>query len=144
MYCTSDDIIARRLTNEKLVELTNDTPDGAVIDQVKVDTAIADAQAEIDSYLRGRISLPLEGPVPAILRRIAVNIAVRNLYLRRLDLSRPDYIDKDYKEDLAKLEAIQRGEITITADDVGRVAGAIRSNKRRGDRMFDKHRLGEF
>jgi len=142
-YCTLDDMIARRLTNEKLVELTNDTPASAVIDQVKVDAAIADAQEEIDGYLRGRVNLPLE-PVPAIIRRIAVDIATRNLYRRRLDLLRPESLDKDYKDDLAKLEAIRRGDISISSEDVSRSQATIRTNKRRGDRMFDKRRLGEF
>jgi len=142
-YCTLDDIIARRLTNEKLVELTNDTPQSTVIDQVKVDAAIADAQEEIDGYLRGRVNLPLE-PVPAIIRRIAVDITTRNLYRRRLDPLRPESLDKDYKEDLAKLEAIRRGDISISAEEVGRSQATIRTNKRRGDRMFGKRCLGEF
>ena len=78
-YSTIDDI--RKLLPEmELLALTDDESLGTV-EQGRVDEAIAQADAEIDSYCAVRYSVPVT-PVPAMLRKLSVDIAVYALYSR--------------------------------------------------------------
>ncbi len=72
MYCTKADMLARGWEKE-LIQLTDKSKLG-VIDDGILSQAIADASAEIDSYLQGRYSLPLTISVPN-LTRICCDIA---------------------------------------------------------------------
>jgi phage gp36-like protein len=67
-YCAITDLIAR-YGNAELLRLTTDEgQDFGVIDQVKATAAIADASAEIDSYLRRRYQTPVTPTTPELLR----------------------------------------------------------------------------
>jgi phage gp36-like protein len=142
-YCTVDDLLRLYLSNDQLIQLTDDAGTG-VVDPDKVDAAIADAQEEIDGYLRGRLGpLPLN-PVPALIVSIATAISAYKLYRRRLNLTCPDSCTADYKDAIKKLEKIQEGKITISAQDAARGPGDYKVNKNRRDRMFGQHRLEEY
>lgn len=141
-YCTVDDLLASRLSNAELVQLTNDAETG-VSNPDSVAAAITSASAEIDGYLRGRLALPLN-PVPQVIKDIATALAAYNLFRRRLTVACPESVRADYKDAIAKLDKIQRGSMSITDADASRGPGIYKTNKTRRDRLFGKPRLEEY
>lgn len=109
-YAQPSDIIAR-YPNRDLVQLTNEDPAQATIDQTVLQQALADASAEIDSYLESRFTLPLNDP-PAILQRLACDIA-----MYRLQSLRPlhDMADarRRYDDAIAMLTRVADGALTL-------------------------------
>ncbi len=79
MYCTIDDI-KERLATETLVKLADTDEDGEP-DTAVIEAAIADADAEIDTYLSNRYRVPLT-TAPAIVKRLSAILAVDNLFAR--------------------------------------------------------------
>lgn len=76
-YATLPDLIAR-FTEAELAQVA-DTDGSGEIDPALIVRALADADAEIDAALVGRYALPM-APVPALLTRIACDLARESLY----------------------------------------------------------------
>ena len=72
-YATQQDIIDRY--GEETLLLLADRDDDQVIDGTVVDQALADASAEIDTYVAAKYPLPLPS-VPDALVRLCVDIAI--------------------------------------------------------------------
>lgn len=107
-YCTQAQLEARYGVN-LLIEISDraDVPTGAV-DTDLIDLAIADADALIDSYLKGRYALPLSGTPPVVgdlSRRISIYNAHANVA--------GDKITRDYEQALKQLKDIASGVITL-------------------------------
>jgi phage gp36-like protein len=71
-YCTAQDLVAR-FTERELIQCS-DRANSGTLDMAVINTAIADACDEIDSYLRGRYAVPLPSVPPAV-QRVACDIA---------------------------------------------------------------------
>lgn len=108
--------IEDQLSESELVELTDDAGEG-VVDGSVVARAIADADAEIDAYAGNRTRVPF-CPVPAIIRKTSVDLAVYNLYARRQGAI-PEIREKIYENALKRLSLIREGKITLGPDDPG-------------------------
>jgi len=108
-YCAYADI-KKILPEETLVQLTDDEGAG-VANQTRISEAIAQADDEINAYLGMKYSLPLS-PVPAIVKKLSVDMAVYNLYSRRME-SIPETRAERYKNCLRLLEGIAAGKISI-------------------------------
>ena len=108
-YSALADITAL-IPERTVINLTDDSGLG-VPDQVKVDAAIADADAEIDGYCAGRYTVPFD-PVPAVIRKCSADIAIYNLYSRCAE-SIPESRKDRYKNCLELLKNIARGIVTI-------------------------------
>jgi|SRR5690554_2651109 len=106
MYCTQADMQARFGENE-LVQLTDRERTGSVNGDV-LDTAIADASAEIDGYLAGRYSLPLP-VVPSALTLYACDIARYRLY----EDGAYEQVIERYKIAVAYLRDLAQGKILL-------------------------------
>jgi Mu-like prophage protein gp36 len=97
----------------------------------RVEDAIADACAEIDGYLVGRYTLPLD-PVPAVLAKFCADLAAYAILgTRRLDEEK----DKDFvrRAEAARdyLTKVAEGKITLTAPTVsGHEAATIQFRAR--------------
>ena len=76
-YATPQDLIDR-FGETELLDLT-DLAGIGVVDEAKISAAVAEADAEIDSYLRGRYALPL-APVPKLLTRLACELVRESLH----------------------------------------------------------------
>jgi phage gp36-like protein len=130
-YCNESDI-QKQLSPEQLIELTdddgNDLPDSGIIEQ-----AIADADAEIDSYLAGRYSVPVS-PVPAVIRKVSVDIAIWNLYSRRtvVDENRKER----YKAAIDLLKLVGDGKAALGADEPAAGEQQIAAGRTLDDRIF--------
>lgn len=139
-YSTLDDI-KKQIFEEELIRLTDEGRLG-VVDAEKVATAIETADVEIDAYLGEKYSLPMAEP-PAILTKLSVDLAIRNLYL----LS-PGGIP-EHREDQAKgcvrmLEKIAAGSLTLGASDpqAGSSDNAVSMNS--STRLFSRDKMRGF
>ncbi len=79
-YCTQSDI-EEEIGEEKVIELTDDEGLGTV-NAARVTKAIAAADAEINSYLAQRYSVPMTAGLE-LLKDLCVNLALERLYGRR-------------------------------------------------------------
>lgn len=118
MYITLNDLLAQ-VDRNKLIQWTNDPTDpqtdengNLIIVQSVVDEAIENAAAEIDVYVGARYPLPLPS-VPKIIQKLAVDIAVWNLYSRQWGAEEEDVFYQRYKNAIKLLEKIASGEVQI-------------------------------
>lgn len=111
-YCAKADIL-EQLDEEILIQLTDDEGAGTVDDDM-VTRAIADADAEIDSYCGVRYSVPFT-TVPGMIRKLAVEFAIYNLYGRRKGVS-DDRKDR-YNNGIRFLRDVSKGVVSLGADD---------------------------
>lgn len=116
MYCTLDDLLAQ-VSREKLIQLSNDDEKPVtdaqgipIINTANVNKAIENAQAEIDSYASARRPVPLN-PAPLIITKIAVDIALYNLFSRHWTGEDEDNIATRYKNAVKWLEKYAKGEV---------------------------------
>ena len=105
-YATLQDLVDR-FGYEQLAQLS-DRDAGAVIDEVVVSRALADADAEIDGYLAALYALPLT-IVPALLVRMACDLARYRLFGDRVT----EQVRQLYTDAVRDLKAIAIGAIKI-------------------------------
>jgi phage gp36-like protein len=110
-YSTIDDIRAS-LPEDELMRLTDDECLG-VVGEARVDDAIARAGADIDASCGGRYRVPVS-PVPALLKKISVDIAIYDLYSRTV-AEVPDARAEQYRNAMRQLEGISRGHVSLGA-----------------------------
>lgn len=139
-YCTQTDIL-EQLSQDELIGLTDDAGAG-VVDASVVARAVADADAEIDSYAAGRYTVPFS-PVPAMIRKTSVEIAIYNLFSRRRGA--PDSRRQRYDASTRFLRSLANGEVTLGSDSPGAstddgIAASVSSD----DRIFSKDTLGGY
>jgi phage gp36-like protein len=108
-YCTQDDLLLA-LPEESLIQLTDDANVG-IIDADRTAEAIDTAGAEIDGWCGGRYLVPFS-PVPALIRKFAVDLAIYNLYARRTEVV-PELREKRYRDAMRLLEKISTGAIEL-------------------------------
>lgn len=111
-YCTKSDIL-EQIEEDILIDLTDDDDVGSV-DEDKVTRAIADADAEIDSYCGTRRPVPFT-TVPDIVRKLSVEFAIVNLYARRKGI--PKSRQKRYDNGIRFLRDVSKGDASLGADD---------------------------
>jgi len=108
-YVTADDLIAR-FGQSELDDVAGDGAGG--LDAARIDTAAAAASRLIDSYLRQRMSVPVD-PVPDVLVDAAADIARFKLH----DDEPSDEIKERYKVTVAWLKDVVAGKASLGADD---------------------------
>lgn len=108
-YCTSDDI-KKAIPEATIIQLTDDANTGAIV-QDKVDEAIATADGEIDGYCATRFTVPFN-PVPGIISKFSIDIAIYNLY-SRITETVPETRSDRYKNAIRVLEKIAEGKIKL-------------------------------
>ncbi len=137
-YSVKADILGL-IPEETLIQLTDDNGAG-IVDDAVVTRVIADADAEIDGYCGENYTLPFL-PVPVIIRKISVDIAIYNLYARRQGA--PEDRAKRYDNAVKLLRDIQAGKITLGSaapTEVAQDTVETESN----DRIFTKDTLENF
>jgi phage gp36-like protein len=113
-YCTLDDL-RKQVPEDKLIQLTDDEGTGAIAEPI-VDEAIENATAEVDAYAQSQYPVPFN-PVPQIVRKFAVDIALYHLFSRRgfdtSDESADKIILQRYKDAVKFLENLAKGLVSI-------------------------------
>ena len=131
-YSTEADILLQ-IDKETLINLTDDADSGSINDDV-VNQAISDADALIDSYIGSNYTVPLT-TVPQIIKTISVDIAIYNLYSRRMD-TMPDVRKDRFKNALKYLQDIANSKISLPGGSTSPSNAVIRVNTNKMDRAF--------
>lgn len=105
-YFERQDYIDRHGADE-LLQLTDRDGDG-LEDLAVLDKAVLDADAEIDSYLGARYTLPLAG-TPELLKRIARDLVRYFLFDQRA----PEEVRLRYQRAIKLLEGIRDGDVSL-------------------------------
>ena len=126
MYATAQQVIERY--GAGMVRLLTDRDGAGAVDPLVLERALADAAAEIDTYLAAKYDLPLIG-TPRVLTRLAVDIAVYRL-AAGADLA-TDERRRRYEDAVKLLERIARGEASLgLADPPPSAAGGVKISRR--------------
>lgn len=114
-YSTTADVLAM-IDSTDLSQLVDDEDLGGLSDPAtdRIERAIEDADAEIDGYLGVKYSVPLS-PVPNMIRRISVTIAVYLLFSRRK--GPPENWIRLYEEAINYLKSVIAGETSLGNTD---------------------------
>ena len=129
-YCIQADLL-EQISEDELIQLTDDAGAGTV-DTSVVDRAISDADAEIDSYCATRYNVPFS-PVPVMVRKTSVDIAIYNLFARRRGA--PEDRQERYDNAIRWLKDVSRGLVSlganapVTDDDAGPAASTDKSDR---------------
>lgn len=150
-YCTIQDIL-KDIDQTQLIYLLNDEnrtageidlEDADDVCVIRANEIIADADEEINGYLRRRYELPFTS-TPTIIKRLSKEISIRNIKRRRHrdDLSESE--ETAYRSVIRTLENIQKSVIDIGAEETDPVEGEFVVNKTEDDRVFPKSVLDMF
>lgn len=138
------DDIKKMLPEAELLRLTDDEDLGA-IDPIRVEEAIAQADAEIDAYVGARYSVPLAS-APEFLRKASVDLAIYNLYSRTA-LALPEVRRDRYANTARLLEGIASGKVTLgmpSPPAPTEIASGSGTNKSAPDNVFTRRSLRGF
>ncbi len=105
-YATQADL-TDRFGAVELAQLT-DRASGQVIDTAVLDRALADADAEINSYLASRYALPLAS-TPTVLVRLAADMARYRLHDDRVT----EAVRARYQDAVSLLKRLASGEVRL-------------------------------
>ena len=100
-----------------LIRLTDtERPYQGVINMEKLNSAMNEANSEIDAYVGSRYPLPLQ-VIPPFLTEIGCNLA--RYYAVTGDLSENDPIKNRYESSIKTLTKISKGELTLGSSPAG-------------------------
>jgi len=139
-YATQSDL-TDRFGAVELAQLT-DRVNGSVIDVTVLGRSLSDADAEIDSYLATRYSLPLAS-TPVVLVRMAADIARYRLCADGV----PDTVLQRYQDAVSLLKRMASGEVQLAGSTVLAVATTGSGNAvhtRTPTRTFNADVLGTY
>ncbi|MDP3652422.1 MAG: DUF1320 domain-containing protein [Rhodoferax sp.] len=115
-YATQSDLVDR-FGEAELAQRTNRV-DGLTIDTAVLGRALADADAEIDSYLTKRYALPLAS-TPLVLTRLACDITRYRLF----DDGTPETVRLRYEDAVSLLRRFSSGDVQLAGVAAAAVAG---------------------
>ena len=136
--------VTKKIEQRILVQLLND--EGRSDEEINLqdmsdlvvqrfNQAADEAQAEIDTYLRGRYSLPFAS-VPTIIIAISDELTKYNCYKRRGEI--PESMDTVYKANIKMLEKIEAGKMDLgISGEEQNLTSEIKTNKTSRDRVFN-------
>jgi phage gp36-like protein len=111
-YAQPADIISR-YPNRDLVQLTNEDPAATTVNVAALQIFLNDASSEIDSYIEGRLELPLQdNDVAARLLTLCIAIAMYLMQSLR-PLHDLEDVRKRYEDAIKVLTLFKNGEITL-------------------------------
>lgn len=113
-YTALDNIISQ-ISEATLIQLTDDNGQ-EIVNTDHVDDAITNADAVIDGYCSGRYVVPFN-PVPAIIAKCSLDIAIYNLYARRVE-TMPELRKDSYTNAIKMLASISRGDVMLGSTTV--------------------------
>ena len=137
MYIDINDL-KRLLSEQEIIELSDDEDIGEINEDV-VEGAIEDAESEVNAYLVAKYRTPLS-PVPQIIKKLCVDIAIYNLFSRRLQDEPPENVRKRYKDAKSILKMISEGQIVLSASLLTASGGWVKENQQ----VFSRNTLEGF
>ena len=131
------------LPESRIVELTDDEATGSV-NAARVDEAIAQAGAVVDAYSGERYGVPLS-PVPEIIRKLSLDIALYHLFARTMDRVPVAWAER-YRDAMLTLQGISRGTVSlgVVPSPNESAEGRAEANRTEEDSVFDRDSLKGF
>lgn len=142
-YSTVEDL-KELIPEEMLIQLTDDESTGSIA-LSRVTEAIAQADAEINSYCASKYAVPFLN-VPETVKKCSVDLAIYNLYSRRVERMPETRTDR-YRNAVRLLEGIARGTVSIGVDPEPKASGGgdrIESSKAVDDRTVTAAKIGGY
>lgn len=139
-YATQTDLVDR-FGEAELAQLS-DRAAGVVLDTTVINRALADADAEIDTYLATRYALPLAS-VPAVLPRLAADIARYRLFDDRVT----EAVRTRYQDAVGLLKRLASGDVLLdgaAATPPAAASGSVGVASRAPARVFDADALAGY
>lgn len=135
-YCTQADI-EKRLPGVSIAQLTDDV-DGITVNATNLNGAVADAESEINMYLRGKHAVPYaDGSVPATVQKWCVILSIHFLYERRIDLAIPETLKDAYDRIMGQLKNVRDNKLMIDdSESDANTAAYYKTNKTSDSRIF--------
>lgn len=115
-YNTLEKVKKLRISEATLIALTDDAGLG-IVDEETAAGVISGSDALIDSYLRGRLQLPLI-PVPDLIPELALDIYAYGFYSLKPTFEMPKTISERYAATLKTLQLIQKGDVKLGAAEI--------------------------
>lgn len=144
-YNTLDKVRKLRVSDATLIALTDDSNLG-VIDEETAAGVIADGDAFIDGFLRGKLKLPLD-PVPDLIPKLALDIYAYDFYSLKPTFEMPKTIGERYAAAVKTLQTIQKGDVKLGAAELETAAAESPAETllvSSGAAMFSKEVLDRF
>lgn len=135
MYAQVTDM-QMRFGQEELEQLA--PSDTGTVDQSKVESALNDASAEMNTYLGSVYSLPLTDPNP-YLKTICCDITRFRLW----DDAVSEEVRKRYEDAIAWLKKVVKGDVSLGIENQEEVFYATTSTNA-GNRTFTRSSLDDF
>lgn len=135
MYAQVTDM-QMRFGQEELEQLA--PSDTGAVDQDKVESALNDASAEMDTYLGSVYTLPLSDPNP-YLKTICCDITRFRLW----DDAVSEEVRKRYEDAVAWLKKVVKGDVSLGIENTEEVFHAAMSRST-SDRTFTRNSLDDF
>lgn len=136
MAYSSPSGIYSSLPETDVAQLTDDVA-GETVDEVRVDEAIAKADALIDAFMPSAID---DNAVPEVIAQISASLAIYYLYKRKMGTNMPESVESDYKRQIDLLKLIQSGKMSIgltpSTSDLESGGAFHKTNKTTDDRIF--------
>jgi phage gp36-like protein len=106
------------ISDADLLQLVDDDDEGAIVQSPpnkaygRVIDAAHMAQTLIDSYCRGRYTVPLD-PIPDIISDISADLTIYFCMMRKKEIAMSPEQDRRYNAAIKTLKSIQEGEIQL-------------------------------
>ncbi len=142
-YCTIADVQTSAGGESRLRELS-DVDKASAVNRAAVESAIVEADADINSYVHKRFGVDLADPVPPLIRSLSSSMAVFVLKRRRNMLSESDMQIQETR--LAQLKAIATGELSLGVSPVPAKSEYVgdQSTARSGKKEASRQKLRGF
>lgn len=140
-YAIVQDMI-NRFGEAELIQLTDRAdPPAGTYDADLIESALNDAEAEIDAYLASRYALPLT-TVPSMLARLTCDIARYQLHGPSLT----EEVTKRYSDSVAFLKSVAKGDATLGIDQNSGTAPTVENAPEHfgSGRTFSRCRLRDY
>ena len=129
----------QRVGVDEAVRLTDEAGTGT-IDAARLDAALQDAQALVDSYLGARYQVPLSLPAPAPIPTLTFDLAVARLYRGEL----PAGVEAKRDEAVRLLKDLAAGKAAIPVAPAPTTTSPAPVLVEPHDRLFTRKRMGGF
>jgi phage gp36-like protein len=134
--------LSSRMPEQTLIALTDEQGIG-VGNEAVADAALADAAAEIDAMIGARYAVPVT-PVPDLLKKVSLDLAVEGLYARRHDVETPDAVVRAAKASRSLLLAISRRDASLPGLTEATPANTSGAETSAGTRLFSRDSLRDL
>lgn len=139
-YATENDL-RNRLGSDLTALLADEDGDGTG-DSSILAAALEDASDEIDAALAGRYATPVS-PAPAVLARIAIDLAVYFLFIRRRRTADPEHLER-WKQARAFLDEVASGKRDLEGATQRLAQLKSESTTREQPKKFDRTNLEPY